>query len=172
MILNPRHLALLALVGLAALGACALGASAEESGPVAAPVPATPELVPRAKLVKAVKARDAYRDEASRWRKVAATSPDAELSLQLAGIVYGQDWRHMQRCWLSEGYRNAERGERRIVRLNRGGSGASGPAQFMPGTWAGTPFVQLDIFNVHAQAMATGYMWRAGRRGEWAGAGC
>lgn len=172
MILNLRHPALIASVGLAAFGAFALGASAEESGPVAAPVPATPELVPRAKLVKAVRARDAYRDEASRWRKVAATSPDAELSLQLAGIVYGQDWRHMQRCWLSEGYRNAERGERRIVRLNRGGSGASGPAQFMPGTWAGTPFGHLDLFNVQAQAFATGWMWDSGRRSEWSGVGC
>lgn len=128
--------------------------------------------VPAAKLVKAVKARDAAQREVRALRRTLATSPDAELSLQVAGIVYGQDWRHMQRCWLSEGYRLSERFDRRIVRLNRGGSGASGPAQFMPGTFASTPYGHLDLFNVHAQAMATGWMWSVGRRVEWAGVGC
>lgn len=128
--------------------------------------------VPHAKFVRAVEGwRDARREVRS-LRRSLAYSPDGELSLQIAGIVYGQDWRAMQRCWLSEGYRNAERRERRIVRLNNQGSGASGPAQFMPGTWRSTPFGHMDIFNVQAQAFATAWMWDSGRRNEWAGRGC
>lgn len=164
-----RRLACIAAFALAAAAATGLGAEAQ---PTPAPAPAVPEMVPVAKLRKAVHDRDQARDEARALRRTLATSPDAEIALQLAGIVYGQDWRHMQRCWLSEGYRTAERHSRRIVRTNAKGSGASGPGQFMPGTWAGTPFGRLDIFNVTAQAFATGYMWRAGRRGEWSGSGC
>lgn len=163
------------LAVIAAVAVCASPVLAEEQRPVPAPVPEVKETRPavsHAKFRTAVLGWRRAEAEARRWRKMAATSPDAEIALQLAGIVYGQDWRHMQRCWLSEGYRHAERRQSRIVRLNRGGSGASGPAQFMPGTWAGTPFGHLDIFNVAAQAMATGWMWSRSRRGEWAGAGC
>ena len=164
-----RNLACIAAVALAAGVATSLGADAN---PTPAPVPAVPEMVPAWKLSKVVGQRDRARDEARALRRTLATSPDAEIALQLAGIVYGLDWRHMQRCWLSEGYRTAERHSRRIVRTNAKGSGASGPGQFMPGTWAGTPFGRLDIFNVTAQAFATGYMWSRGRRSEWAGSGC
>lgn len=129
-------------------------------------------VVPHDKFVRAVEGWRDARAQMRSLRRSLSTSPDAELSLQIAGIVYGQDWRHVQRCWLSEGYRNAERRERRIVRLNTQGSGASGPAQFMPGTWRSTPFGALDIFNVQAQAFATAYMWSVGRKREWAGAGC
>ena len=137
-----------------------------------APTPRVAEVVPRAKLVKAVRARDAARAEVKSLRRTIATSPDAELALQVAGTVYGQSWTHMRSCWLSEGYRHGERYQPRIVRYNRAGSGASGPGQFMPGTWRSTPFGRFDIHNVFAQAMATAWMWDQGRRREWAGEGC
>ena len=102
----------------------------------------------------------------------ALSTPDAEVSMRLAGIAYGQDWRALRSCALSEGYRTAERHQTRIPRPNSAGSGAFGPWQFMPSTWRTTPFAGLDMARVDAQAMATAWMWSRGRRGEWAGAGC
>lgn len=46
-------------------------------------------------------------------------------------------------------------------------SGASGLFQFMPGTWATTPFADQDIFDPVANANAAGWMWSVGRRNEW-----
>ena len=110
------------------------------------------------------RARDAWRH--------AITTPDAEIAMRLAATAYGQDWRHLRACALSEGYRNAERFTARIPRPNRAGSGAFGPWLFMPGTWASTPYASFDPARVDAQALATAWMWSRGRRGEWTGAGC
>jgi uncharacterized protein YraI len=44
---------------------------------------------------------------------------------------------------------------------------ASGLFQFLPGTWASTPFADQDIFDPVANANAAGWMWSVGRRGEW-----
>jgi len=46
-------------------------------------------------------------------------------------------------------------------------SGASGLFQFMPGTWATTPYADQDIFDATANANAAGWMWSVGRRNEW-----
>ncbi len=102
----------------------------------------------------------------------AMSRPDAVVAMQLAGIVYRQSWRQLQACALSEGYRSAERYQARIPRPNRGGSGAFGPWQFMPSTFASTPFAGLDMARVDVQAHAAAWMWTQGRRGEWTGAGC
>lgn len=48
-----------------------------------------------------------------------------------------------------------------------GYSNASGLFQFLPGTWATTPFAGADIFDPVANANAAGWMWSVGRRGEW-----
>lgn len=44
---------------------------------------------------------------------------------------------------------------------------ASGLFQFLPGTWATTPYAGESIFDPVASAFATGWMWSVGRRGEW-----
>jgi uncharacterized protein YraI len=44
---------------------------------------------------------------------------------------------------------------------------ASGLFQFLPSTWASTPYAGDDIFDPVANANATGWMWTHGRRGEW-----
>jgi uncharacterized protein YraI len=46
-------------------------------------------------------------------------------------------------------------------------SGASGLFQFLPGTWASTPYANQDIFDPVANAEAAAWMWSVGRRGEW-----
>ncbi|MFL5759629.1 MAG: SH3 domain-containing protein [Thermomicrobiales bacterium] len=46
-------------------------------------------------------------------------------------------------------------------------SGASGLFQFLPSTWASTPFAGDNIFDPWASANAAAWMWSVGRRGEW-----
>jgi uncharacterized protein YraI len=46
-------------------------------------------------------------------------------------------------------------------------SGASGLFQFLPGTFASTPYANYDIFDAWANANAAAWMWSVGRRGEW-----
>jgi hypothetical protein len=45
---------------------------------------------------------------------------------------------------------------------------ASGLFQFLPSTWATTPYADQDVFDPVANANAAGWMWSVGRRGEWA----
>jgi uncharacterized protein YraI len=47
-------------------------------------------------------------------------------------------------------------------------SGTSGLFQFMPSTFASTPYAGDSIFDPWASANAAGWMWSVGRRGEWA----
>jgi hypothetical protein len=115
--------------------------------------------------------------ERARYRRTIralAYRPDAHVAFQLAALAYGQDWRHLRACALSEGYREAERYDRTNARPNRGGSGATGPFQFMAGTFAGTPQGRagLDWHRVDVQAHAAAWMWSVGRIGEWSGKGC
>jgi uncharacterized protein YraI len=44
---------------------------------------------------------------------------------------------------------------------------ASGLFQFLPGTWATTPYADQNIFDPVANANAAAWMWSVGRRNEW-----
>lgn len=46
-------------------------------------------------------------------------------------------------------------------------SGVSGLFQFMPSTWATTPYANQDIFDPVANSEAAAWMWANGRRDEW-----
>jgi uncharacterized protein YraI len=46
-------------------------------------------------------------------------------------------------------------------------SGASGLFQFLPGTWATTPWAGASMFDPVANAEAAAWMWSVGRRNEW-----
>jgi uncharacterized protein YraI len=48
-----------------------------------------------------------------------------------------------------------------------GNSGASGLFQFLPSTWASTPYASQSIWDPYASANAAAWMWSVGRRGEW-----
>ncbi len=45
--------------------------------------------------------------------------------------------------------------------------GSYGLFQFIPSTWATTPYAGDDIFDAYASANAAGWMWQQGRRNEW-----
>ena len=45
--------------------------------------------------------------------------------------------------------------------------GSYGLFQFIPSTWATTPYAQYDIFDPWANANAAAWMWSQGRRNEW-----
>jgi hypothetical protein len=40
--------------------------------------------------------------------------------------------------------------------------------QFLKSTWKSTPYGDEDIYDPKAQAMAAGWMWKKGRKDEWA----
>ena len=46
-------------------------------------------------------------------------------------------------------------------------AGSYGLFQFIPSTWASTPYSAYDIFDPWASANAAGWMWSVGRRAEW-----
>lgn len=48
------------------------------------------------------------------------------------------------------------------------GEHATGLFQFIPSTWASTPYAGYNIFDPYANSLAAGWMWSVGRRGEWA----
>ena len=40
--------------------------------------------------------------------------------------------------------------------------------QFLKSTWKTTPYADRDIFDPEAQSLATAWMWKQGRKNEWA----
>lgn len=46
-------------------------------------------------------------------------------------------------------------------------SGASGPWQFLPSTWASTPYAAFSSYDPLAAALAAAWMHAHGRGGEW-----
>ena len=48
-----------------------------------------------------------------------------------------------------------------------GSSGSTGLFQFLPSTWATTPYGRYSIFSAKWQALAAAWMIIHGRRGEW-----
>jgi hypothetical protein len=40
--------------------------------------------------------------------------------------------------------------------------------QFLKSTWQTTPYGDRDIFDPEAQSLATAWMWKQGRKNEWA----
>ncbi len=51
--------------------------------------------------------------------------------------------------------------------LNRSGP-YYGLYQYLKSTWKSTPYGDRNIYDPKAQALATGWMWKQGRKNEWA----
>ncbi len=99
----------------------------------------------------------AFRYEQRRVARLVTHHPTVTEAIQLAAAVYGNGstlWRKA-RC------------ESHLWPFAHNSSGASGLFQFLPGTWRSTPFGDFSIWSPYANALAAGWMHRAGRGGEW-----
>ncbi len=89
----------------------------------------------------------------------AARNPEMVAIIYAAADAYGQSREDMLRVAACES--NLDPGA-----VNEAG-GSYGLFQFLPSTWASTPFADQDIFDAVASANAAAWMWSVGRRGEW-----
>ena len=94
-----------------------------------------------------------------RLRRVLRHEPSVAESLALASVVYGVDHAMLVRKAYCE--------SRFYARAYNSSSGASGTMQFLLSTWRTTPFARFSPFSPYANALAAGWMHRAGRGSEW-----
>jgi hypothetical protein len=80
--------------------------------------------------------------------------------IRRAARKYGQSKRAMIRVARCESNLNP-------CALNRSGP-YYGLYQYLKSTWKSTPYGDRDIYDPKAQALATGWMWKQGRKDEWA----
>ena len=87
------------------------------------------------------------------------TRPTLDHGIQLAATTY-----HLSASAL-----------RRVAYCESGGflyahssGGHKGPFQFADSTWRSTPYGGFSVYDPIAAPLATGWMWRQGRKGEWA----
>lgn len=83
--------------------------------------------------------------------------PNVMEAINLACVVYG----NCSTIW------SLARCESTLNASAQNPSGSSGLMQFMPSTFASTPFGRLSIWSPYANAMAGGWMLAHGRRSEW-----
>ena len=98
-----------------------------------------------------------YQRRNHQLKRTLMSSPTVSEAINIAATVYGNGsllWQ-LARCesGLNPGAKNA--------------SGSSGLLQFMPGTFASTPYGRFSIWSPYANALAGGWMLAHGRRSEW-----
>lgn len=86
-------------------------------------------------------------------------SPTILHSIRVAATVYGVDRATLERKARCESVNFTD--------FYNEGSRASGVMQFLPSTWATTPFARFSIFDHLANVMAGAWMHSVGRGGEW-----
>lgn len=94
-----------------------------------------------------------------RERRVLLSRPSVREAIDLACATYG----YCDSLWRKA---DCETGGT-FDPLAHNRSGASGLFQFMPSTFASTPYARLSIWSPYASAMAAGWMHEQGRGGEW-----
>ena len=143
-------------LGIGALGAVATFAADVPQGPSRAAVDLAPRLVPQAKLVKAVKARDAARDEADRLERVLRHDPSVSEALTVASVAYGVPLGELSSVALCE---STHRPDARNGRYR-------GLFQFGP-IFESSPYGRagLSVWSPLASAMAAAYIVRHGGSG-------
>lgn len=80
--------------------------------------------------------------------------------IKKAARKYGQSRRAMERVARCESGLDP-------CAVNRSGP-YYGLYQFLKSTWKSTPYKNKSIYDPKAQAMATAWMWKQGRKNEWA----
>lgn len=76
-----------------------------------------------------------------------------------AALTYGADESWMLRVSYCESTWNRY--------ATNGSSGSTGLFQFLPSTWATTPYAGRSIWSVRWQSLAAAWMFVSGRSGEW-----
>ena len=69
---------------------------------------------------------------------------------------------------LSQALHIAHRESRFNWRVTNSSSGAAGLYQFMPGTWAHTPYRKRSPYNPKWASLAARWMWKRGGQSHWA----
>jgi len=92
-------------------------------------------------------------------RRVLMQRPTVVEAINLACATYG----HCSTLWRKA---RCETGGT-FSPASRNPSWASGLFQFLPSTWASTPYARLSIWSPYANALAAGWMHQQGRGGEW-----
>jgi hypothetical protein len=135
-----------------------------EAGNPEPKVEAAPEMVPRSwwlaeRRKGKTMARYSVRLERSRnqLRRALLARPSVSEAINLAGATYG----YTATLW------SKARCESHLWPGAHNASGASGLFQFLPGTFASTPYARFSIWSPYANAMAAGWMHAHGRGGEW-----
>lgn len=138
--------------------------------------------VARYKQVKAGKKKNHQLIRAMRrQQRIIVSQPNTRVAIQVATVVYQEMANLRRQLGLNVSYgdeddfiRVAECESPGLSPTLRNdtpiynGEHATGLFQFIPSTWASTPFARFDIYNGWANAMAAAWMWSVGRRGEWA----
>jgi len=96
-----------------------------------------------------------------RLSRITVHRTDTLEAIRLAAITYQQSYSDMLRVASCETGGSFNRYSK-----NRSSS-ASGIFQFLDSTWASTPYGRESVWSPYANAMAAGWMWKSGRRGEW-----
>ena len=80
--------------------------------------------------------------------------------IQAAAKKYGQNAKDMERVARCESVLDP-------CAVNKAGPWY-GLFQYLKSTWRGTPYGNESIWDPEAQSMATAWMWKEGRKNEWA----
>lgn len=108
--------------------------------------------------------RDWLRADNRRLRRTLMHRPDVQEALRLAAIAYGVSHATLHRKAKCES--RFDPGARNTQAVGR--EHASGLMQFLPSTFASTPYRRESIWSMYANALAAGWMHANGRGGEWA----
>ncbi len=120
---------------------------------VSEPVPLVAETAP-------IVAEPAPVEEVAGPRSGGASSEDEIIQIIYAAAdAYGQPREDMLRVARCESNLDPNA-------VNAGGD-THGLFQFLPSTFASTPYAESSIYDPWANANAAGWMWSEGRRGEW-----
>ena len=95
-----------------------------------------------------------------RERRLLLEQPNVVEAINLAAATYG----YGQTLWAKV---NCETGGTLSARALNSSSGAAGLFQFVPSTWASTPYARFSVWSPYANALAAGWMHAHGRAGEW-----
>jgi hypothetical protein len=100
------------------------------------------------------------RHEVRRLHRILIADPKVVEAINLACATYGNCstlWRKAE----------CETGGTLSPRSLNSSSGAAGLYQFLPSTWASTPYGRFSVWSPYANALAAGWMHTHGRGSEW-----